>query len=40
MIHESYLKLDLPIEDIQVVGQTAQPNPGPQMDAMFYTATM
>lgn len=40
MIPESYLKLELPYTSLQVVGQTPQPAPTPQMDGMFYTATM
>lgn len=40
MIPESYLKLELPIATLQVVGQTPQPTPVPQMDALCYTATM
>ncbi|CAM1508662.1 Fc.00g055100.m01.CDS01 [Cosmosporella sp. VM-42] len=40
MIPESYLRLELPITNLQVVGQTPQPTPSPQMDAMCYTATI
>lgn len=40
MIPENYIKCDLPITTLQVVGQTPQPTPLPQMDAMCYTATM
>lgn len=40
MIPESYLKLELPYTSMQVMGQTPQPAPTPQMDGMFYTATM
>lgn len=40
MIPEKYLKLDMPIVSMQVVGQTPQPNNSSQLDAMFFTATM
>lgn len=40
MIPESYLRLDLPITTLQVLGQTPQPAPTPQMDAMAFNATM
>ncbi|KAL1909236.1 hypothetical protein Sste5344_004861 [Sporothrix stenoceras] len=50
MIHESYLTLDLPITDMQIVGQpedapsqaetTSPAVPTPQMDGLYYTATI
>ncbi|CAK7204575.1 hypothetical protein SEUCBS139899_007333 [Sporothrix eucalyptigena] len=40
MIHESYLKLELPITDMQIVGQEPQTVPTPQMDGLYYTATI
>ncbi|CAK7219252.1 hypothetical protein SCUCBS95973_003756 [Sporothrix curviconia] len=41
MIHENYLKLALPITDMQIVGQEPQPDPTPpQMDGLYYTATI
>lgn len=48
MIHESYLTLDLPITDMQIVGQpedtqaesAAPASPTPQMDGLYYTATI
>ena len=41
MIHENYLKLALPITDMQIVGQEPQPEPTPpQMDGLYYTATI
>lgn len=50
MIHESYLTLDLPITDMKIVGQPEDPSsqaettspagPTPQMDGLYYTATI
>ncbi|CAK7216114.1 hypothetical protein SBRCBS47491_002722 [Sporothrix bragantina] len=40
MIHENYLKLALPITDMQIVGQEPQTDPTPQMDGLYYTATI
>lgn len=40
MIHESYIKLDMPLINVQVLGSTPQPDPGPHMDGMYYTATL
>lgn len=40
MIPEGYLRLELPAPTLQVMGQTPQPTPAPQVDAMFFTATM
>lgn len=40
MIPDKYLKLEMPISSMQVVGQTPDPSPSPQVDAMFFTATM
>ncbi|CAG9981191.1 unnamed protein product [Clonostachys byssicola] len=40
MIPEGYLRLELPAPTLQVMGQTPQPTPAPQMDAMFFTATI
>lgn len=40
MIPEKYLKLDMPLSSLQMVGQPLTPMLVPQMDAMFFTATM
>ncbi|VUC26112.1 unnamed protein product [Clonostachys rosea] len=40
MIPEGYLRLELPAATLQVLGQTPQSNPAPQLDAMFFTATI
>uniref|UniRef100_A0A0B7KLQ8 Zn(2)-C6 fungal-type domain-containing protein n=1 Tax=Bionectria ochroleuca TaxID=29856 RepID=A0A0B7KLQ8_BIOOC len=40
MIPEVYLRLELPTPTLQVMGQTPQPTPAPQVDAMFFTATI
>lgn len=40
MIPEKYLKLDMPLSNLQMVGQPLMPMLAPQMDAMFFAATM
>lgn len=40
IIPETYVKLDLPNILMQIVGNTTQNEASPQMDAVFYTATM
>jgi hypothetical protein len=40
IIPDKYMKLDLPVSNIQIVGHTPQSEPTPQMDAMCFTATM
>jgi len=39
-IPESYVKLDMPRTDMQMLGHTTQLEPGPQLDALFFTAAM
>ncbi|CAG9955384.1 unnamed protein product [Clonostachys rosea f. rosea IK726] len=40
IIPEGYLRLELPAAILQVIGQTPQSTPAPQMDTMFFTATI
>ena len=40
MIPENYLRLELPVITLQVVGQARQPTTTTQKDGMFYTATL
>lgn len=40
MIPESYVKLGMPVKDMQMLGPTLQIEPGPQRDAYFFTAAM
>ncbi|KAL1866395.1 hypothetical protein Plec18167_009063 [Paecilomyces lecythidis] len=40
MIPESYVKLDMPVKDMQMLGHTLQIEPGPQRDAFFFTAAI
>lgn len=39
-IPESYVKLDMPLKDMQMLGHTTQLKPGPQLDGFFFTAAM
>ncbi|KAL2216905.1 fungal-specific transcription factor domain-containing protein [Thermoascus aurantiacus ATCC 26904] len=39
-IPESYVKLDMPRTDMQMLGHTTQLEPGPQLDALFFTAAI
>ncbi|KAJ9377612.1 transcriptional regulator family: Fungal Specific TF [Paecilomyces variotii] len=40
MIPESYVKLGMPVKDMQMLGPTLQIEPGPQRDAYFFTAAI
>lgn len=40
MIPDKYVKLELPITSIRIVGQTPQSDSTSQMDAMCFIATM
>jgi len=40
MIPDKYIKLELPLSDIHMVGPNLHSEPSPHMDAMCFAATM
>jgi hypothetical protein len=40
IIPDTYVKLELPNTNMQILGQGIQNEPGLQMDALYFTATM
>lgn len=40
IIPDTYVKLELPISNMKIVGQVPESEFTPQMDATYYTATM
>lgn len=39
-IPESYIKLDMPLSDMQMLGPSLEMEPWPQLDGAFFTAAM
>lgn len=40
MIPEAYVKSDMPVQDLQIMGYNDQPGSGVQLNAPFFTAAM
>lgn len=40
IIPEAYVKSDMPVQDLQIMGYNDQPGSGFQLNALFFTAAM